>query len=100
MTTTSADPKTSIEKSIAEARENVGRRVDEIDRRLRNELDVRKLASEHAPKLMAAGAAAGFLLGYGVPKAILRMLQIGIPIAIAINIARRAAEQSNDEEVG
>ena len=52
-------------------------RVDQLDAKLRKEFDVQKIASEHAIQLMGAGAAIGLVLGIGVPRALLRLIQIG-----------------------
>jgi hypothetical protein len=81
-----------IERTIEEAREGLSERIDQLDKKLRKELDLNKIASEHAVQLMGAGAAIGFVLGIGVPRAVLRLLQIGIPIGLAIAVAKRAHE--------
>ena len=90
--------KEHIEIAIDRARGNVGERIDELDRVLRDRLDIEKMASEHAHQLIAAGAAFGFLLGLGVPKLILRTVQIGVPLLIAVQIARKKIEQHREEE--
>lgn len=92
-----SDERTQIEQSIENARKSVGKRVDEIDRKLRGELDVRRFASEHAPQLVAAGAALGFLVACGPRRAVIRMLQVGVPIAIAATIVKRVIEQAEEE---
>jgi len=79
-----------IESTIESARQNITKTIDEIDSRIRGQLDIRKMASEHAPQMMAAGAAFGFMLGYGVPKVFLRTAQIGVPIVIAVQLVRAA----------
>lgn len=90
--------KEHIEMAIDRARGNVGERIDELDRVLRDRLDVEKMAGEHAPQLIAAGAAFGFLLGLGVPKLILRTVQIGVPLLIATQIVRKKLEERREEE--
>ena len=40
------------------------------------------MASEHAPQLVAGGAVVGFLVGFGFPKALKRLIQIGVPLAL------------------
>ena len=98
MAKTSSDHvRSHIELAIERAREGVGERIDEIDRRLRSDLDFKKMASEHAPQLMAAGAVLGFLIGYGVPKVLLRSAQIGIPILLAIKIAQNRTNHAISE---
>ncbi len=88
--------KAHIELAIERARERVGDTIDELDRRVKDGLDFKSMAKEHALQLSAAGAVAGLVLGLGVPKALLRMIQIGIPLAIAIEIARRKASSDED----
>lgn len=98
MTTNPDHVKEHIELAIERARGNVGERIDELDRRLRERLDISQMASEHAPKLMAAGGVFGFLLGMGVPKLILRTVQIGVPLFIAIQIVRKKIEEKREAE--
>ena len=98
MTSESDHVREHIELAIERARGNVGERIDELDRRLRESLDFSQVASDHAPKLMAAGAAFGFLLGFGVPKLMLRTLQLGIPIFIAVRILKKKLNERSEEE--
>ena len=85
--------KQHIEVAIERARDGVGERIDAIDKRLRSSLDFKQIAADHAPQLLATGAAIGFLIGFGAPRVITRAVQLGIPLAIAIQIVkkRRAA---------
>ena len=78
-----------IEIAIERARDGVSDGIDELDRRLRENLDIKKMAGENAPQLLAIGAGLGFLIGFGVPRMIVRAAQIGIPIALAVSIARK-----------
>jgi len=78
-----------IEVAIERARDGVSDGIDELDRRLRENLDIKKMAGENAPQLLAIGAGLGFLIGFGVPRMIVRAAQIGIPIALAVSIARK-----------
>lgn len=80
-----------IEIAIDRARERVSDRIDEIDTRLRGNLDVQKLAGDHAPQLLATGAVFGLLLGLGVPKVVLRSIQIGVPLWLAVRIVKARA---------
>lgn len=80
-----------IETAIDRARERVGERIDELDDRLRGKLDVNAMAGEHAPQLIAAGATLGLLLGLGIPKVLLRSVQLGVPLWIAIRIVKSRA---------
>lgn len=76
------EEKQQIEREIARARDGVGDRIDEIDRKLRKQLDVKTIASEHAPQLVTGCAVVGFLVGFGLPKILKRAIQVGIPIAL------------------
>ena len=74
--------KKQIEAEIERARDGVGDRIDELDARLRKQLDFASIAREHAPQLVAAGAVVGFLVGFGFPKLLRRAIQIGVPLAL------------------
>jgi hypothetical protein len=76
------DEKNDIERTIARARDGVGERIDELDRRLRSTLDVKTFVQEHAAQLIAGGAAFGFLVGFVSPRTLGRMITLGIPLAI------------------
>jgi hypothetical protein len=76
------DEKQQLDQTIESARDRVGDRIDELDRRIRKQLDVKSIAAEHAPQLVAGGAVVGFLVGFGFPKVVKRVLQIGIPVAL------------------
>lgn len=90
-----------IELAIERARDGVGERIDEIDRRLRGSLDLKGKASEHAPHLLIGGAAVGFLLGFGFPRALLRIVQIGVPLAVVTKLVKaRMGTESEDDEDG
>lgn len=71
-----------IEREIVRARDGVGDRIDELDRKLRTTFDVGTFAAEHAPQLVAGGAVVGFLVGFGFPKPVRRVIQIGAPLAL------------------
>ena len=76
------EEKTSIEREIERARDGVSDRIDELDSRLRTQLDFKAAARKHAPQLVAAGAVLGFLVGFGFPKTLQRLIQIGVPLAL------------------
>lgn len=86
-----------IEIAIERARDGVSDGIDELDRRLRENLDIKKMAGENAPQLLAIGAGLGFLIGFGVPRMIVRAAQIGIPIALAVSIARKKLAATTDD---
>ena len=76
------EEKRSIEQEIERARDGVSNRIDELDSKLRKQLDVKSAASEHAPQLMAGGAVVGFLVGFGFPKTLKRLIQVGVPLVV------------------
>lgn len=80
--------KEHIEVAIERARDGMSERIDEIDQRLRASLDFKQIAGDHAPQLLAAGAAVGFLVGFGAPKVLTRALQLAVPIAIAVKVVK------------
>ena len=75
--------KQDIEHEINRARDGVSDRIDELDSRLRRRLDFATMASEHAPQLIAGGAVVGFLFGFGFPKQLKRVIQLGVPLVVA-----------------
>ncbi|MEA2238866.1 MAG: hypothetical protein QOC81_3590 [Thermoanaerobaculia bacterium] len=84
------DEKQKLDQTIVGARDRVGDRIDELDRHLRKQLDVKSIAAEHATELVAGGAVVGFLVGFGFPKVVKRLLQIGIPVAVvAMQVKKR-----------
>jgi hypothetical protein len=85
------DEMQQLDQTIAGARDRVGDRIDELDQRIRKQLDVKSIASEHATELVAGGAVIGFLVGFGFPKVVKRILQIGIPVTlIAMQVKKRS----------
>jgi hypothetical protein len=78
----SPDEQKDIEREIERARDGVSERIDELDRRLRSTLDVKAFATEHANEIIAGGAVVGFLVGFGLPKTLRRIVQIGVPLAL------------------
>lgn len=87
----SAEEKQQIEQQIERARDGVGDRIDELDRRLRTTLDFKAMVREHAPQIVAGGAAIGFLVGFGFPKPLRRLIQVGIPVALIAWKVKQAA---------
>ncbi len=85
-----AQEKQDVERAIVAARNGIGQSIDELDRQLRQTLDVKSLAAEHAPRLMAGGAVVGFLVGFGLPRALKRIVQIGVPLALVAWKVKRA----------
>lgn len=90
--------KQSIESEIERARDGVSDRIDELDAKLRTQLDFKSAAREHAPQIVAGGAVVGFLIGFGFPKALRRVIQIGVPLAVIAykvraQVAGRRAQQ-------
>ena len=91
--------KEHIEVAIGRARDGVSDRIDELDRKLRSSLDINQIAADHAPQLLAAGAAVGLLIGLGAPRVLTRALQLAIPLAIAVKVvqSRRSALEGPDD---
>jgi hypothetical protein len=87
--------KKDIEREIERAREGVGERIDELDRRLRTQFDMKAMAIEHAPQIIAGGAVIGFLVGFGFPKPLRRAVSIGIPLALIAMKIRSARAGGN-----
>ena len=96
MTAESEHIKVHIERAIERARVGVGEGIDELDRRVRGSMDVRKKAGEYAPQLMVAGAALGFVVGFGMPGLVKRALQFGVPILIALKVAQAQSDAELD----
>jgi hypothetical protein len=84
------DEKQQLDHTIVTARDRVGDRIDELDRRLRKQLDFKTIAAEHAPQLVAGGAVVGLLVGFGFPKLFKRLIQIGIPVAVVAYGVKKA----------
>lgn len=87
-----AEEKQQIEHQIEQAREGLGDRIDELDRRLRTTLDFRALAREHAPQIIAGGAVLGFLVGFGMPRQLKKLIGIGIPVALIAYKVKQARD--------
>jgi hypothetical protein len=85
-----ADEKQQLDQTIESARDRVGDRIDELDRHIRKQLDFKTIASEHAPQLVAGGAIAGLLVGFGFPKLFKRVIQIGLPVAVIAFSVKKA----------
>ena len=87
--------KVDIERTIERARDGVSERIDELDRRLRTTLDFQSTASQHAPKIIAGGAALGFLVGFGFPSGLRKVLKFGLPLAL-LSLAVMKARGNGD----
>ena len=84
-----ATEKSDIEREIERARDNVGVHIDELDRKIRTQYDPKTFAAAHAPQLAIAGSVVGFLVGFGLPKPLRRMMKLGSPLAlIAVKIKK------------
>lgn len=88
-----AKEKQNVERAIVAARDGIGQSIDELDRQLRHTLDVQSIAAEHAPQLVAGGAVVGFLVGFGLPRALKRIVQIGVPVALVAWKAKQIYER-------
>jgi hypothetical protein len=88
--------KVHIERAIERARDGVSERIDELDQKLRSSFDLGSVASHHAPKIVGAGAAVGFLVGFGFPTIFRKVLKVGLPIAL-VSLAVMKARQASDD---
>jgi hypothetical protein len=91
-----AEQKVHIERAIERARDGVSERIDELDSKLRTQLDIRTIARQHAPELIAGGAVVGFLVGFGLPKILKRVVQIGIPLALVAYKVKQSRDGNGD----
>jgi hypothetical protein len=87
----------NIERSIEQARDGVGVHIDELDRKIRGSLDFKSFAGDHAPQLVVGGAAVGFLVGFGFPRLLRRMVGIGVPLALMAMKVKKARNNNGDE---
>jgi hypothetical protein len=94
------DEKQQLDQSIESARDRVGDRIDELDRRLRKQFDLKTIASEHAPQLVAGGAVVGLLVGFGFPKLFKRVIQIGLPVAVLAYTVKKAKANHDGDGAG
>lgn len=88
-----------IETQIVRARDGVGNRIDELDRRLRDDFNPKTLARTYAPHLIAGGAVIGLVVGFGMPKVFRKLVTWGVPIAI-LAVTIRKAREADSELVG
>jgi hypothetical protein len=88
--------KQDIEREIDRARDDLGERIDELDRRLRTQFDVKAMAIEHAPQIIAGGAVIGFLAAFGFTKPLRRVVSLGIPLALFAMKFRKSRASNGD----
>lgn len=84
----------TIEQEIEQARDDVGTHIDELDRKLRTTFDLQSFAAEHTGQLVVGGAVVGFLAGFGFPRLLRRVLQVGVPLALIAYKVKRARSGS------
>src|SRR5438874_9314475 len=94
------EEKTSIEREIERARDGVSDRIGELDTRLRTQLDFKAAARAHAPQLVAGGAVLGFLVGFGFPKPLKRLIQFGVPVALIAYKVKKARDKASGNGSG
>ena len=81
--------KREVEREIERARDSVGDHIDELDRKLRTQLNFKTMAAEHAPQIVIGGAVVGFLIGFGFPKPLRKIIKFGVPLAmIAVKVKK------------
>jgi hypothetical protein len=86
------EQKQHIERAIERARDGISTRIDELDQRLRTDLDPKNLASTYATPIVAGGAVLGLLVGFGMPKVLRRVITWGVPLTILAVTVKNAWE--------
>jgi len=86
------EQKEHIQRAIVRARDGVGDRIDELDRRLRDDFNPKTLARTYAPHLIAGGAVIGVIVGFGFPRVFRRLITWGVPIGILAMTIKNARE--------
>ncbi|HEX9984763.1 MAG TPA: hypothetical protein VGF69_15990 [Thermoanaerobaculia bacterium] len=76
------EEKETIQRAISRARNGVSTNIDELDSRLRTQLDPKTVAREYAPQIIAGGAVLGLVMGFGLPKVFRKLVTFGVPVAI------------------
>jgi hypothetical protein len=89
--------KQTIEHEIERARDGIGSGIDELDRKIRSTLDFQTFASEHAPQLVVGGAVVGFLVGFGFPKPLGRLVSLGVPLALVAYKVKQSRSNGNGQ---
>ena len=84
--------KIHVERAIVRARDGVSDRIDELDSRLRAKMDVKSIASENAEGLAIGGAVVGFLVGFGFPKVLRRLVAVGVPLLLVAYKVKQSRE--------
>ena len=88
--------KVQIQTQIVRARDGVGNRIDELDRRLRDDFNPKSLARTYAPHLIAGGAVLGLVVGFGLPKVFRKVVTWGVPLAILAVTIKNAREAEGE----
>lgn len=89
--------KVHIERAIERARDGVSERIDELDQKLRTSFNLKATAAEHAPQIIAGGAAVGFLVAFGFPRIFKTLLKVGVPVALLGAAVMKARNGQKDE---
>src|SRR3954465_13602360 len=94
------EEKQQLDHTIVSESDRVGDRIDELDRRLRKQLDFKTIARCHAPQLVAGGAVVGLLVGFGFLNFFKRVIQIGLPVAVIAYGVKKAKANHNGVDAG
>ena len=86
--------KDDIQREIDRARDGIGSDIDALDRQLRKQLDFRTIAAENAAPIIGAGAAVGFLVGFGFPKPLRKLIKFGLPLAMIALKAKKKLDEN------
>ena len=87
--------KDDIQREIDRARDGIGTDIDALDRQLRKQLDFKTIAAENAAPIIGAGAAVGFLVGFGFPKPLRKLIKFGLPLAMIALKAKKKYDEKN-----
>lgn len=86
------EQKEHIQRAIVRARDGVGNRIDELDRRIRDDFNPKTIARTYAPHLIAGGAVVGLVVGFGFPKVFRKLITWGVPLGILAMTIKNARE--------
>ena len=87
--------KEAIQREIDRARDGIGSDVDALDAHIRRQLDFKTIAAENAAPIIGAGAAIGFLVGFGFPKPLRKLVKFGLPLAMLALKAKKKYDEKN-----
>lgn len=87
--------KETIRREIDRARDGLSADIDALDHQIRQQLNFRTIAAENAPQIIGAGAALGFLVGFGFPRPLRKLIKFGLPLAMIALKAKQKYDERN-----